>query len=130
LNGIVLSELSFDFGYIDCSGRVDEFGGFESTTKHIDSDDLAVDVDFVPGIGGVEDQAWFRVEESYRPIRAEAGEDDEFRWEGSVKVDQRLGFERKHVGGRESQGEVEEDGMGPGTSKVVHPVIQLVVHSS
>lgn len=79
-------------------------------------------MDFVPCVCGVEYQTRFRIDKANDSIRLESGKNDVFGWEGTVEMDERLRFEREEVGRRESEREVEKDGMGSGTCKIVHPV--------
>jgi hypothetical protein len=74
----------------------------------------------------MEDQAWFWVDKPDETVGMEPGEYDELRGKVPVKVDQRLGFEGKHIVRRECKWEIEKDGMGPCTSEIVHPIINPV----
>jgi hypothetical protein len=74
----------------------------------------------------MEDQAWLWIDKPDETVGMESGKYDEFGGKVAVKVDQRLGFEGKHIARRECKGEIEKDGMGACTSEIVHPIINTM----
>lgn len=98
LYDIILSKCPFDFWYIDCPCRIHKFGRFESTTQHVDDDNLIFE-DLVPCVGGVKDETRFRVDKPVDTIGLKAWKDDIFGWEGTVEMNKWLWLEREKIGG-------------------------------